>query len=67
MQLGELLLLRKKRKNWALKKQIIMESVGGIRCPYRTDRPCAEAVMQLEVVREKISRLQLELIEDVKY
>ncbi len=66
MELGNLLLLRKKRNNWALKKKIIMESMAAIRDPYRTLRPAHEVLEQLEEVGEKIARLQLELLEDAK-
>lgn len=58
MELGDLLLLRKKRKQWALKKKIIMEFMDGIRCPYRTGNPSRLTVIQLMHLQLKIEDLQ---------
>jgi hypothetical protein len=54
----ELLVLRKKRKVWQLKKNIILEKLASIRCPFRTGKPADEVIFQLDACVVKIADLK---------
>lgn len=54
----ELMDLRKKRKIWQLRKNIVLEKMASVRCPFRTGKPADEVIAQLDAVIVKIADLK---------
>jgi len=54
----ELSVLRTKRKIWQLKKNIALEKLASVRCPFRTGKPSDEVIAQLQGVVVKIDELK---------